>query len=74
MVASWLQTLILAVIGAALPFLGVLSNGGTVSPKIFMWSVITAAVTAGANILRSPMQNPASLIKGNDPNQLTGPH
>ncbi len=52
------QTVILAVIGALLPYGTAIINGGEVSAKVVIASVVTAALLALANILRSPMQNP----------------
>ena len=64
MAASWIQTLILAAIGAVLPFLETMVSGGTVSIKTVGAAIALAVLTAGANILRSPVWNPPTMVKG----------
>jgi len=72
MKASWWQTILLAMIGAALPFGAALTNGGAVSIKTVIAAVITAGLAGLANVLRSPVEDPPTMVKGNDPSQLSG--
>ncbi len=65
MKASPWQTLLLAGIGAAVPYLSKWVH----DPGLL--AVISALVVAGSNILRSPIENPPTAIKASDPSQLT---
>jgi hypothetical protein len=67
--ASWWQTVLLAVISSALPFVLAVSTGGTISYRTAIAAVIAAGMTAGANLLRSPVNNPTSIFpdKPSDP-------
>ena len=61
-VASPWQTVLLAVVGALIPFGSTLAAGGQISWKTAAASAVTSALAAFANWLRSPKQDPPTLI------------
>lgn len=66
MTASPWQTVILAAISAGLPFVLAVSTGGVISYRTAIASVLAAVMTSIANILRSPKQNPPTMIQAKD--------
>jgi hypothetical protein len=61
MKANWWQTVLAAMLGAAGPLLLTAANGTAVTMKTALFSVLAAGVTAGFNLLRSPLDNPPTI-------------
>jgi hypothetical protein len=59
--ANWWQTLLAAMLGALGPIMLTVANGASVTMKTAAFSVLGAGVTAGFNLLRSPLDNPPTI-------------
>lgn len=66
MTSSWWQTLVFAAASSSLPFLAAGAAGQKVSWITFAFAVAFGVVTGVANIFRSPLQNPPTMIKPKD--------